>query len=314
MYLDTLAVHKILDKVGMLCAEGSIIVGDMLNEACLQSESSKTLYKEWDKWGQRPCSGFSSPEALLWSHGFAANVSVFGEPGVDYGRIPAEYKAAMAAVPRQATEHDPIPRNFVFVARRDGRSAQTVVLATEPQPSPSPPAEEATAPAQSSTPPRSKTQPTNRTPGSGSGRSATARYLHLYSSPQGVAEDAQPSEEQPSGATLEPPRVTSPLDEALVAPPTYTPPLAPQAATLHSDEPHIHHEPQADEPEDSQEELNQDRHATGMPIDSALAFRLELAALADAAEAELTHLEDFVMPGKMDNLHRLVALARRGTL
>ena len=61
-------------------------------------DSSLGLYTEWERWGQRPVSGWSSPESLLSSHGFYPNVSMFGDQGADYGRIPSDYKLAMEVI------------------------------------------------------------------------------------------------------------------------------------------------------------------------------------------------------------------------
>jgi len=234
-----------------------MVVGDLLNEACLASESSHTLYAEWDRWGQRPRSGFNSPEALLRAHGFSATVSVFGDDNVHYGRIPDEYKAAMAAVARNSVEVDPIPRNFVFCATSGGRPSLTSLPSTYP-----------TA---SNGTPSSNTAPSSKQTASG----PTARYMKLYAQERQANIPTEIKEMAAQNASQQ----------------------AAGESSVQSEGP-----PQQDLP----------RQGWGSDADGA--FRRALSEAADDAEAELEHLETFVMPGKLSALHRLLMLAKKGSM
>lgn len=79
-------MRRLLGEIGELCAAGSELACDLVNEAALTAPSTARLLELFAAWGSPWISGCDEPEKLLRAAGFDAVAAQPGEPGAHYGR------------------------------------------------------------------------------------------------------------------------------------------------------------------------------------------------------------------------------------
>lgn len=85
-YLAEPDVRRLLGEIGGLCATGSALACDLVNEVALTAPATARLLELFAAWGSPWISGSDEPEKLLQAAGFDAVALQPGEPGAHYGR------------------------------------------------------------------------------------------------------------------------------------------------------------------------------------------------------------------------------------
>ncbi|TDC52891.1 SAM-dependent methyltransferase [Micromonospora sp. KC207] len=111
-YLPEPDVHRVLDAVRGVSADGSLIAADVVNRAALTLPNMRGLLDVFASWGCPWLFGTDEPEELFARHGVLAEAIQPGEPDADYGRWPDPVP------PRSATD---VRRVFFVRGRRHER-------------------------------------------------------------------------------------------------------------------------------------------------------------------------------------------------
>ena len=108
-YLSEAAVHRLLQQVSELAANGSGLGADLVSQSTLTSPWLQAALSQMEKSGFGWKFGTDNPEHLFGSYGWNAEIRQLGEEGANFGR----WKSPV--VPRTQRE---IPRTFLVAARR----------------------------------------------------------------------------------------------------------------------------------------------------------------------------------------------------
>jgi methyltransferase (TIGR00027 family) len=108
-YLSEDAVHRLLQQVSELAANGSGLGADLVSQSTLTSPWLQAALSQMEKSGFGWKFGTDNPEQLFGSYGWNAEIRQLGEEGANFGR----WKSPV--VPRTRRE---IPRTFLVAARR----------------------------------------------------------------------------------------------------------------------------------------------------------------------------------------------------
>jgi methyltransferase (TIGR00027 family) len=108
-YLTRGAVHGLLEKVGALAVNGSLLGLDVMNRGLFFSPVAWPLQAALARRGAPGRFGTNNPETLMVHHGWEADVTQPGEEGANYGRWPRPM------VPRWLPG---LPRSFLVRAYR----------------------------------------------------------------------------------------------------------------------------------------------------------------------------------------------------
>jgi len=108
-YLTRGAVHGLLEKVGALAVNGSLLGLDVMNRGLFFSPAAWPLQAALARRGAPGQFGTNNPETLMVHHGWEADVTQPGEEGANYGRWPRPM------VPRWLPG---LPRSFLVRAYR----------------------------------------------------------------------------------------------------------------------------------------------------------------------------------------------------
>lgn len=114
MYLNYDEIRNFLGIIKEYSCKNSIITGDVLSEAHLNSPMTIKLREIWDKWGSPIVSGITYPEELFKEFNFNCVVDEYGSERADFGRVSSESKEFSKKFPRGCKEEKEIPRNLFF--------------------------------------------------------------------------------------------------------------------------------------------------------------------------------------------------------
>lgn len=114
MYLKQEDCEKLLENISRLSVKDSLLVGDMLSEAHLTSESTNPLRALWKEWGSEVVTGCTYPEKMIDKYNFITTVDAFGSTKAYFGRIDKDSLAFYQKYSRGCPEEEAIPRNLFF--------------------------------------------------------------------------------------------------------------------------------------------------------------------------------------------------------
>ena len=116
MFLRDSAVRHLIATVSALCPAQSVLLCDLVNGQFLKQQAALPLLAAWERWSQRPVSGYDLPEAVFASAGWSAKVLQEGQEWeTSYGRVAEQSKRL-----RQQLRggHNDVARVWIVQAKR----------------------------------------------------------------------------------------------------------------------------------------------------------------------------------------------------
>lgn len=123
-YFEASQVHNLMHLISKLSCQDSVIIGDVHNQASLNSPFTQNYNQAWAREGAPLKWGTTYPESFLDWHGFSCvQCCRYGEPGADFGRYPPSIKWMLERFPRSNPDS---PATYLFVGIRDERGVESL--------------------------------------------------------------------------------------------------------------------------------------------------------------------------------------------